>query len=85
MEGNTEFRPVILGLTGAAGAGAAVSLQGGDWAGAGQGQAGVCRGDAVIGGHVVCNKYTGNVGPPTNAANQFPSVHHHHHHSLIVY
>ena len=57
MEGNTEFRPVVLRLTGA-GAGAAAGLQRGDRAGAGQGQAGVCRGDALVGGHVICNKST---------------------------
>ena len=58
MEGNTEFRPVVLLLLPTAGAGAAARLQGGDWAGAGQGQAGVCRGDAVVGGDVICNKST---------------------------
>ena len=58
MEGNTEFRPVVLLLLANAGAGAAARPQGGDRAGAGQGKAGVSRGDAVIGGDIVCNKST---------------------------
>ena len=61
MEGNTEFRPVVLRLrltTAGAGAGAVAHLQRGDRAGAGQWQTGVCWGDAVIGGHVICNKST---------------------------
>ena len=54
MEGNTEFRPVVLTLR-LATAGAATRLQPSvDGAGAGQGQAGVCRGDTVIGGNVIC-------------------------------